>query len=268
MASAAKYIVYRKLARDRRKVLDDNILDVEAQLYKMYKSTSKRIINEITALYTKIISNNETPSLNDLYQFNRYYELLADIQEELKVLTGKEEISITKKLTNLYVETSKLATNSIGLNTSIDKKVAESAIKRIWAQDGIGFSTRIWNKQAKLQNMLSLTLTEAVTTGKSVDWLSKELQNTFNVSFNDARRLARTEMAHAHNQAAIDRYKESGIKEYMIITANDDKVCGKCQSLSMQKFSIENTENLPPFATHPNCRCCVVAVIDDIVMHE
>jgi len=80
----------------------------------------------------------------------------------------------------------------------------------------------------------------------------------FNVSYNNARRLARTEMAHTYNQAALDRYRQAGINEVQILEVIDDHTCEECRKLDKKIYPINTVPLLP---VHPNCRGTYLAVI-------
>lgn len=81
----------------------------------------------------------------------------------------------------------------------------------------------------------------------------------FNVSYNNARRLARTEMAHVYNQSTLDKYKEAGITRVQILETDDAHTCEECRKLNKKIFPINEVPELP---IHPNCRGTYLAVID------
>ena len=84
----------------------------------------------------------------------------------------------------------------------------------------------------------------------------------FNVTYNQAENLVRTEMAHIETQAALDRYKSSGTQKVRIIVDPDERTCDICAKKDdeLVDISIANPgRNCPPF--HPRCRCTVAAVV-------
>jgi SPP1 gp7 family putative phage head morphogenesis protein len=72
-----------------------------------------------------------------------------------------------------------------------------------------------------------------------------------------AEMLARTEIIRAHHQATIQEYMNWGLENIIVqaefITAGDDRVCSKCESMEGQIYSLEEAMNLVP--VHPLCRC-------------
>ena len=101
-------------------------------------------------------------------------------------------------------------------------------------------------------------LVESVATGKSVDRVTKGIMDKLNVSYNNARRLARTELSHTYNQSTLNRYIEAGITDVQILTVEDDHTCEECKAMHKKIFPITDAPLIP---IHPNCRCVYQAVI-------
>ena len=65
------------------------------------------------------------------------------------------------------------------------------------------------------------------------------------------------------NEATVNNYKENGIKEYEFMAFLDKKTSPQCRELDGKIISISEYKagvNFPP--VHPNCRSCIVPVID------
>lgn len=56
-------------------------------------------------------------------------------------------------------------------------------------------------------------------------------------------------------QAAIQAFKDAGVKKVKWITERDDRVCSKCEPLDGKIFDIDK---LPPLPAHYRCRCILV----------
>jgi len=81
----------------------------------------------------------------------------------------------------------------------------------------VGFDTR---------KIITHMIVDGVLKGKSVDVISREIKkNTLRLTRNRCRMIARTEIIRSYNQAAINKYKQSGIKMYQWITAFDERTC-------------------------------------------
>jgi hypothetical protein len=71
------------------------------------------------------------------------------------------------------------------------------------------------------------------------------------------------------NEATINNYKENGIKEYEFMAFLDKKTSPQCRELDGKIISIEEYKaglNFPPL--HPNCRSCIVPVVEDIAIDK
>ena len=131
-------------------------------------------------------------------------------------------------------------------------------INAIWCADGKTWSSRIWGNTEKLQQALNDSLIECVATGKKPSQLKKILQEQFNVSYNRADSLVRTEMAHIQVQASATRYKDYGIEQVEVFVDEDEKTCPICAKHEGERYFI--TQKMPvPF--HPRCRCAVIPVV-------
>ena len=158
----------------------------------------------------------------------------------------------------LYKDNCEIIGKQFNLGSDIRTRDVLSIVKVDWVGDGQNYSDRIWNDKRKLANTIQEQLVECVATGKSPDKFAKVLMERFNVSYNNARRLARTEMAHTYNQSALDKYIQAGITEVQILEVLDDHTCEECRKLNKKIFPINQVPLLP---VHPNCRGTYLAVI-------
>lgn len=105
---------------------------------------------------------------------------------------------------------------------------------------------------------------DIISRGASKDELVKTLRKRFDVSFNEANRLARTELTFVQNQATRDVYKKAGVKKYEYLSTKDNRVSEICAGLSGTQFDIATAQvgiNYPPM--HVNCRCTTIPVIKE-----
>lgn len=78
-----------------------------------------------------------------------------------------------------------------------------------------------------------------------------------------ARMIARTESRRASTAGTIQAYTNYGIKEGIIITAGDENVCEDCLDLEANNpYPLTELSSLVP--VHPQCRCVVGAVLDNV----
>ena len=248
-----------------------NLQDIQEQkflkqLAKEYKATGNRVIERLGALYNELLqaTANNTLLASDLYKYNKLYEVLPYINAQLRAL-GEQEIKITEQnLTTMYNLTSSTVGKSIGFDV-INPNSAKIAVQEVWCADGKSWSTRLWGDKTALQEKLQAGLLDCVTRGASKDELIKTLMMSFSIGFNSSSRIARTELTHIQNKATLDKYKEAGIKKYQFLATNDDRTCEEDKELNGKVFLISEAQvgvNFPPI--HPNCRCSILAVTEEV----
>lgn len=144
----------------------------------------------------------------------------------------------------------------------VHTKAVEKVI--LGQQKRTNFSNRLYKHQKNLTREIKDCLTVGMIRGESVDKLAKRVQKRIDVSYNNAKRLVRTETAYALEQATLDSYQECGVEKYRFMATLDNRTSKICQDLDGQEFNIKDAvpgENYPPM--HPNCRSTTVAVFDD-----
>lgn len=67
-------------------------------------------------------------------------------------------------------------------------------------------------------------------------------------------------MAHIQTEAARERYKASGLDKVEVWADYDERRCDVCGELHKTKHPINGVMPIP---AHPNCRCCILPVVDD-----
>lgn len=259
------YWISREIEQ-RDAIFNQTINSYNYELVKQYRRCLKATKCAMADLYDEILiaSGNDTLLASDLYKYNRYYKLIQVLNKQLKAL-GADEVKLTeKKLLDMYAKTSAAVGKSINFNADFNQKAAHRVIDNVWCADGKHWSDRIWKDKAALQVRLEKGLIDCVSRGTSKDELVKTLMADFDIGFRSADRIARTELSHIQNQAALDKYNEAGVKKYEILAAHDARTCDICSEMDGKIFELSKAQagvNMPPF--HPNCRCAVLGVIDD-----
>ncbi len=242
----------------KRTLLNKSIDELETILQSEYLKLSDKLVSYLLDLYVQIIAE-EVPLHSHLYSFNKYYEMLNKVQSELASLGIKENKLFDERLVKLYKDNCLEIGKQFHLGTDIRTRDVLSIVKTDWVGDGQNYSDRIWKDKRRLAETIQEELTECVSLGKSPDKFTKVLMERFNVSYNNARRLARTEMAHVYNQSTLDKYRQAGIDKVQILEADDARTCEECRKLNKLIFPINEVPLLP---IHPNCRGTYLAVIE------
>lgn len=256
------------LAQD--KLTSKNVKKTEAQLKKYYQRTMKSVLDEFEQTYNKLlldIGEGRKPTPADLYKLDKYWQMQGQLRKELQALGDRTYVLLSKNFeVNFFEVYYSFAIPGSEAFTTISVEAAQQMLNQIWCADGKSWSQRIWENTARLQETLNEGLIDCVVSGKKPSELRKVLQERFGVSYSRADTLIRTEMAHIQTQAAKQRYEDYGLTEYEIL-GNDDDSCGNhgvdCHELNGKRFKYAEMvvgKNAPPF--HPNCKCCIVPVVD------
>lgn len=258
-------------ANAQDKLTEKNVKRIEKELKRYYGVSMEKIIGQFEKTYNRLLLDMEegrTPTPADLYKLDRYWKMQGQLRQELQSL-GDKQISLMSKIFEINffdIYYSFALQGEDESFTTIDVAAARQLINQIWCADGKNWSQRIWKNTDLLQQTLNDGLIECVVTGKKPDELTKLLVEKFDVSYNRADRVVRTEMRNIQTQAAKKRYEDYGLKYYEIL-GNEDDTCGNhsvdCHRMNGKKFLYSEMSvghNAPPF--HPNCRCCIVPVVE------
>ena len=267
-----------RLFEAQKKWTDKDIDVINKMLRHYYKIARENIVEDFEAVYDKVLAQAEegkpiTPA--DLYKLDKYYKMQAQLQDTLQKLGDRTCEVLAKKFGQEYKHIySELAVDEEGkaikASTSdkkfstIDEQGAKHIASQVWAADGKSWSERVWKNIGDLQRTLNEGLVDCVITGKKTTELKKKLMERFDVSYSRAETLVRTEMAHVETQAALDRYKSSGVEKVRIVVDPDEKTCKECSKWDDKIINITDIHtgtNCPPF--HPNCRCAIAPVVKD-----
>jgi len=249
---------------EREALVDDEIKKAQKQLKYQYVRTEKEVEDYMYRLYDKIKreAGTEQALVSDLYKFNRYYDMVEKLNTELDALGSKEKVIFNSRLKNLYVQNSKLIGEQFGLGTEVNPDLVKEAIKTVWCSDGKKWSDRIWIHKKQLLQSLTNGMVDCLATGASHEKLVKTIMQDMGSGYNNANRLARTELSYIYNKSTFDKYEEAGIEQYIYLTGRDERTCEVCGALDGIKFNMKDMQvgvNYPPL--HSNCRCTVLAVV-------
>lgn len=255
----------------REYVYDQAIHRLEVELAKEYRRSAEEVKIKIMNLYDQIKDEEDEVLISHLYKYNRYYDLLNNMNAVLAKL-GMKEIKLLKHtLHDFYLTNSQLVVDELGFNMSIDENAVEKVIERVWAPNGKHWSSSVWSNKNGLSEKVQRGLIDCVARGASRTELSEMLMNTFSsVGFYEADRLARTELSYIQNQAIYDRYIQAGIEQYKFLATSDavvapkgkGKTCSHCNDQDEEVYALKDAKvgiNYPPL--HPHCRCSVLAIV-------
>ena len=245
------------------KVSNKSINQIEKQLKKYYRELMTRTIEDFERVYNKILQAKEDgkePTPADLYKLDTYWEHQAQLRKDLRALGDKEITLLSKNFEQNYFEVY-YAVATVGEITysTIDSPMVQQMINQIWCSDGKNWSQRVWKNTELLQQTLNEELLHCVVAGKNPRELKKLLEYRFDVSYQAADTLVRTEIAHIQVEATKKRYEDAGITDVMVWATEDERRCEICGNLHRKKFPL-HAANIP-IPAHPRCRCNIIPVV-------
>ena len=177
-------------------------------------------------------------------------KLLADVYFSSTYKTAYEAQSMMSKYKNVPL---------------LSDKAVTYAISKPWTSDGKEFSSRIWDNRDDLVNTLQREITRSLLLQEGTGKLADRIAKRYNVSFNNARRLAETETAYIQEKASFEQYKELDLEQYQILATLDNRTSSTCRHLDgkivdMKDYKVGITA--PPF--HCHCRTTTIPYIKGI----
>lgn len=140
---------------------------------------------------------------------------------------------------------------------SLSSRDVTEAIENRWK--GENYSDRVWKNTHLVAKEAGKIIDAGLASGASVQQMSHDITDLFDVGFYAAARLVRTELNRMHNDATVKAYKAMGAEEYEYLATLDARTCEVCGALDGKHFKVSAAEtgvNLPPM--HPNDRCTTV----------
>lgn len=267
----------KRMLAAQKEYSDKSIDSINEQLKKYYKKAMTSTINDFEAVYDKVLNTVEEGkpvTTADLYKLDKYYQMQAQLNKRLQKLGDKQCNIMSKEFEAEYNhiynalsidknETAIQAMISDAAFAQIDEKAAEKVAQEIWCSDGKSWSDRVWDNVNDLQQTLNDNLIDCIVAGKKSTELKKSLMDRFSVSYHRAETLTRTEIAHIETQAAAQRYKDYGLTKYEFLGRDEHDIGCDCKKLNGKVFyysEMKTGVNAPPM--HPNCRCCIIPVVD------
>ena len=183
-----------RLKQQQDTLYDKTLAQTQAQLRKQYTEALKKTLQDTERLYNTLAAGGEI-KVNDLYRYNRYFELKNNLNQQLKAL-GAREIEITNaQMLRMYDATQKLVGSTFDKAFApLDATRAQSVLDSVWCADGKHWSARVWDNKQALQERIEKGLIDCVARGVPKDELIKVLKADFGVGFSNADRLVRTEL--------------------------------------------------------------------------
>ncbi len=234
-------------------------------LLQAYKRSFNRIQEQIGKIYMEYSQDGEL-KISRSQRYTVLKQLEKNLVSMAKELNGIDLKNTTKILEDIFKELFYRTVFLIeaGTEVVIDLSILRPEFIKAAVKmpiKGEMFSKRIWDNKKKLIKRLRRELESGMIEGISIDKMARKIKRQFGVSAYESKRLVHTEMARCMTHAQDEVYRNSGVVGKVMFDATlDEKTSNKCQHLDGKVFDINSNYPKPP--VHPNCRSCIVPVVD------
>lgn len=234
-------------------------------VYRAYQKSLESIQMQIARIYMEYSQDGEL-LISRRQRFTILKRLEDQIKEQANILGKLDEETTTELLKEIYNESFYKVAYIIdkGLEISINFAILRPEFIQaavFMPIEGEMFSDRIWTNKEKLVKKLRSEIERGMIQGDSIDKMARRIRRTFGSSAYESKRLMRTEMARCMAMAQDKIYKESGVVKQILFDATlDQKTSDICEKHDGHLYDIESDNPKPPL--HPNCRSCIVPVVD------
>lgn len=227
---------------------------------KMYDAKYKEFIEEYFPAFDYAKVNRLLQIRSDIFKILAEHAIDNDINkyfsDRLEDILQRSYASNANALAQIL---------SVDLPNYLSKEELEWYLNYPWS--GKTFSRRLWGNISSLEQKLTNAITNSVASGEGVLAALKTMRNDSEISdmfkreesrYNKAiENLVRTEYAKFAQDGIEKSYIETGVDEYNVLTAKDEKVCSICGGKAKDNpYKLSEAiigENRAPF--HGRCRC-------------
>lgn len=249
-----------KIKTDSEKQTIKNTIDI----LRGYKRNLNSIRGDIAKIYMDYTVNGEL-KIGKQQRIKVLKELEKKLVRQMNELGVKEVETITNTVIDTIDETYSttaytidkgvnITTNFAALKPEFVKKAIQNKV------EGKTFSDRIWDNTSKLANRVKSDVEKALIKGTSPEKLARQIKKDFGGGAYKAKRLINTEVTKAVIMAQDECYANSGVVNKVMWDATlEGNTCDECASYDGNIYDLDNHPDLP---FHPNCRCCLIPVVE------
>lgn len=198
------------------------------------------------------------------------YTVLKELEKQLIKQAqelGEKGIEVTTNtLTDVFQESFYKTAYAIdkGVSASINFSLLKPEFVKAAVNapiEGKTFSSRIWSNTSDLASRVKRDVEKALVQGQSPEKLARQIKKDFGSSAYEAKRVIVTETAKAVSSAQDDIYQSSGVVNQVMWDATlDGDTSDECAALDGKTWDVNEPHPSPP--NHPNCRCCLIPVVE------
>lgn len=227
------------------------------EIRQMYRRQYLKLVKEIENLKEQLDAGKEL-TRTQLWNYSRWRQiekqLVIFVDEAYRIANAET----TKALEEVFDRTISKKSDEFEATRLTMPVTAHQVIGSTWS--GERYSARIWKNNAAIADRLKHSMEDMLVQGRGLPDIKKAIMKEFNVAFNEADRLVRTEAAYVLNRVNVQKYKQEGVKKIVWDTGLEDgNECAICQARSGKVYLIDNAPIIP---AHPRCRCIYSAVVE------
>lgn len=234
------------------------------EIAKIQRKSKQTILDEIAKIILEYNVTNEVMDISISEKAKLKKQMNKFINDIFKGEYESEKDTITSNLTNVAKDSYYSSCYIYGLGTSYTLiPVKQDVLNNIINTkiDGRTYSSRIWNNKNKVAKMIKKEIKDFLNGKTDINSISKNIKNRFDVNYNISNRLVRTEVAKVQCEANEVWAKEHNIKKQLFCATLDRKTSIICQSLDGKIYDFyDKNKKIPPL--HPNCRSCLIDIVD------
>ena len=259
---------YQQLFIDIKLALTNEIYEKYSkqidEVAKIQKKSKQTILDEIAMIILEYNVTNEAMdiSISDKAKLKKQMnELINDV---FKGEYESEKDVITNTLIDVAKDSYYSSCYIYGLGISYTlKPVKQNILNKIINKkiDDRTYSSRIWRNKNKVAKMIKKEVNDFLNGKTDINSISKNIKYRFDVNYNISDRLVRTEIAKVQCEANEVWAKEHNIKKQLFCATLDRRTSKICQSLDGKIYDFDDeNKKIPPL--HPNCRSCLIDIVD------
>lgn len=245
----------------------ENEAKMEKVLASIYASCQKEILASVTETIAKVKKAGGDWSYANQSALTRSRGLFEQIEEQIKALGQKEQITFRQGLSNIYTDQFLRQVYDLGQSITVkanfnrlNPALIQKTLDYPWS--GAMFSDRLWQDKERLGRNLRVGLTQSMILGEGIPQITDRINKGIDTARYNAERVARTETKRVTYCAHDDVYKDTGVEElrYRCANGGDSRTCQYCRADNGKVFKRGEEPTLP---RHPNCRCVYIPVVSD-----
>lgn len=232
------------------------------ELERSLEYAIQRLVTEISVQQ----ANKMPVNSNALYKLESYRDLLKQVSAEAKRyeafasgVIGEEQKAYIDLGGRVAVDVMQTSPSWSGQLRRINPRVVEKMVGV--SADGAPLFDLLKQRSLTTTMVEGMTkqLIEAVALGYNPEKTARALATGLQGGLTKALTIARTEQIRVYRQASLDQYAAGGVVQYQRHAAKGERTCMVCLALDGQIYAIKDG-----FASHPNCRCNMVPVINGL----